>query len=183
MAELLEKTDSSYFPAFKDLFSDTVNALEEAQDIDIHLKPLIGHFEGIESTEFDELIPCFGPMFQSICLLWSHSKYYCRPARIIVLLQELNNSIMKRASSFLEPIDLFKGEIEESSEKVRQVYEILQAYKNTYEKYKEKVKTYFKGDQPAKEWEYSPKLVFARWDSFMERMNMIRVSKIKVKYK
>ncbi len=90
---------------------------------------------------------------------------------------------MKRASSFLEPIDLFKGEIEESSEKVRQVYEILQAYKNTYEKYKEKVKTYFKGDQPAKEWEYSPKLVFARWDSFMERMNMIRVSKIKVKYK
>jgi dynein heavy chain len=182
MAELLEKTDSSYFPAFKDLFSDTVNALEEAQDIDIHLKPLIGHFEAIESTEFDELIPCFGPMFHNICLVWSNSKFYCRPARIIVLLQEINNSIMKRASSFLEPIDLFKGEIEESSEKVRQVYDILQAYKSTYEKYRAKVKTYFKEGDSAKEWEYSPKLVFARWDSFMDRMNMIKVSRNKLNF-
>ena len=172
MAELLEKTNSSYFPAFKELFKETVSAFEEAQNIDIHLKPLSGYFESVETTEFEEVIPIFGPMFHTICLVCANSKYYCRPARIVVLLQELNNSLMKRANEYLEPLDLFKGEIEESMEKIRNTFNALQ----TYNEYKEKVGSYFKNGSPAKLWEFAPKLVFARWDRFMERMNMIRVS-------
>ena len=175
MAELLEKTNSSYFPAFKELFKETVSAFEEAQDIDIHLKPLAGYFESVETTEFEEVIPLFAPMFHTICLVWANSKYYCRPARIIVLLQELNNSIMKRANEFLEPLDLFKGELEESTEKIRITYNALDAYEKSYHEYKEKIGSYFKNDTQPKLWEFAPKLVFARWDRFMERMNMIRV--------
>ena len=176
MAELLEKTNSSYFPAFKELFKETVSAFEEAQDIDIHLKPLAGYFESIETTEFEEVIPLFAPMFHTICLVWANSKFYCRPARLIILLQEINNSIMKRANEFLEPLDLFKAETEESIEKIRQTFTTLDAYQKTYNEYKEKVESYFKNGSPAKLWEFAPKLVFARWDRFMERMNMIRVS-------
>ena len=55
MALLLEKTRSSYFPAFNGLFNEACEALEEAQDIDAHLKPLIGYFETIDTTEFDEV--------------------------------------------------------------------------------------------------------------------------------
>jgi dynein heavy chain len=176
MAELLEKTNSSYFPAFKELFKETVSAFEEAQDIDIHLKPLSGFFESVETTEFDEVGPIFGPMFHTICLVWANSKYYCRPARIVVLLQELNNSVMKRANEYLEPIDLFKGEIEESMEKIRITYNSLEAYQKAYNEYKVKVGLYFKDDRQPREWEFTPKLVFARWDRFMERMHMIRVS-------
>ena len=174
MAELLEKKNSSYFPAFKELFKETVSAFEEAQNIDIHLKPLSGYFESLETTEFDEIIPIFAPMFETICLVWSNSKYYCRPARIIVLIQEINNSMMKRASEYLEPIDLFKGEIEESMEKIRICFNCLEAYEKTYNEYKDKVGSFFK-NEPPKLWEFAPKIVFARWDKFMERMNMIRV--------
>ena len=136
MAQLLEKTGSSYFPAFKDLFKETVSALEEAQDIDAHLKPLAGHFESLETTEFDETASAFDPMFHTICLLWANSKYYCRPARIIILLQELNNVIIRRASEFLEPIDLFKGEPEESVEKIKVTFNTLDAYQKSYEKHR-----------------------------------------------
>ena len=176
MALLLEKTQSSYYPAFQDLLKETCNALEEAQDIDAHLKPLSGHFETLETNEFDEAAQCFNPMFHTICLLWSSSKYYCRPARIIVLLQEVNNVVMKRAGEFLEPIDLFKGEPEESIEKIKTCYSIIELYEKSYETHKEKVEIYFKNGLPAKKWEFSRKLVFARWDKFMERMNMIRVT-------
>ena len=176
MAQLLEKTGSSYFPAFKDLFKETVSALEEAQDIDAHLKPLAGHFESLETTEFDETASAFDPMFHTICLLWANSKYYCRPARIIILLQELNNVIIRRASEFLEPIDLFKGEPEESVEKIKVTFNTLDAYQKSYEKHRAKVKEYFKNGLPAREWEFTPKLVFARFDKFMEKMNMIRVN-------
>jgi dynein heavy chain, axonemal len=174
MAMLLEKTQSTYFPAFKVLFKETVGALEEAQDIDTHLKPLAGHFESLDTAEFDEAPQYFDQMFHTICLVWANSEYYCRPARIIVLLQEINNVVIKRATDFLEPLDLFKGEPDESVEKIRVTYEGLLAYKKSYETHKAKLGTYFKG-KPAKEWEFAPNLVFARWDKFMEKMNMIKV--------
>ena len=50
MAELLEKTQSSYYPSFKTLFTDVVNALTEAQDINLYLKPLMSHFEDFEQV-------------------------------------------------------------------------------------------------------------------------------------
>lgn len=174
MALLLEKTNSSYYPAFKDLYTETTSALEEAQDIDTHLKPLAGHFESLETTEFDEARASFDPMFHVICLLWANSKYYCRPARIVVLLQELNNLIIKRASEYLEPLDLFKGEPEESVEKIKSTYTSIEAYLKSYETHKAKLNTYFKQGNP-KEWEFARDLVFARWDKFMEKLNKIRV--------
>jgi len=174
MAELLEKTQSSYYPAFSELYKETASALEEAADIDVHLKPLSGHFEGIESTEFDECAELFEPLMHSICLLWSNSRHYCRPARIIVLLQELNNVVMRRASEFLEPLDLFKGEPDESVEKIRTCFNVLNTYEKCYDSHKAKLLGYFKeGGLEAKDWEFSRKMVFARWDKFMERMNMI----------
>lgn len=50
MAELLEKTNSSYYPSFKTIFHDVVQALTEAQDINLYLKPLSTHFEDLEQV-------------------------------------------------------------------------------------------------------------------------------------
>ena len=50
MAELLEKTDSSYFPAFQDLFKDVVHGLTVDQDINLYSKPLMTHFEDFEQV-------------------------------------------------------------------------------------------------------------------------------------
>jgi len=182
MAQLLEVSQSSYFPAFKDLFKETLGALEEAQDITDNLKPLSGQFESLETTEFDELKSAFDPMFHMICLLWAHSKHYCRPARIIVLLQELNNLMIRRATEFLEPLDLFKGEPEESLDKIKVCYGIIEAYQKSYSTHKSKVKEYFKNGLPAREWEFTPKLVLARFDKFMEKLDNIRVNKLVLFY-
>ncbi len=150
--------------------------MEEAQDIDIYLKPMSGHFESLETTEFDECGALFDPMFHGICLLWANSKFYCRPARIIILLQEMNNLVMRRANEYLEPIDLFKGEPEESVEKINVCCGVLQKYQACYEAHKERVLGFFKNGLPPRDWEFSRHMVFARWDKFMERMNMIKVS-------
>ena len=176
MAQLLEISQSSYFPAFKDLFMEIISAMEESQDITDNLKPIAGHFESLETSEFDQVKSSFDPMFHTICLIWANSKHYCRPARIIILLQELNNLIIKRATEFVEPLDLFKGEPEESIEKIRICFNSLDAYKLSYETHKLKVKDYFKNGLPAREWEFSPKLVFARYDKFIDKMNKLRVS-------
>jgi len=45
MGELLAKSDSSYYPSFLQIHNDVRYALDEAQDIDTHLRPLASHFE------------------------------------------------------------------------------------------------------------------------------------------
>ena len=96
MAELLRKTNSSYYPAFESLLQDVHDALEEAKEIDMYLKPVSQYFDTIETTDFGETEPIYGPMFHTLCLMWANCKAYRRPARIIVLLQEMNNLVMKQ---------------------------------------------------------------------------------------
>ena len=55
MAELLEKTHSSYYPSFTSLFRDVVQNLTEAQDINLYLKPLMSHFEDLEQVRIFRL--------------------------------------------------------------------------------------------------------------------------------
>jgi dynein heavy chain len=100
MAELLEKTNSSYFPSFKNIFRDVVEALTEAQDINVNLKPLRPHFEDYEQAEFDESKPLIDPMFHTVCLVWANSKYYNTPARVIILLQEVCNMVINQVIIF-----------------------------------------------------------------------------------
>ena len=173
MAELLERTQSSYFPVFKDIFRDVVAALEEAQDINMYLRPARHHFEDYEQSDFDESGPQLPPMMHTVCLIWVHSQYYNTPARIIVLLQEMCNMIINHARNYLDPSELFKGELEETIDKVRKAVEVLHAYKDTYEDHKNKLKSYFGEGEEPREWEFAPKLVFARYDKFTERVETI----------
>lgn len=74
----------------------------------------------------------------------------------------------------MEPLDLFKGEPDESMEKINQTVRALEAYQNAYHRYKNNLKDYFKDGEPVKEFDFAPKLVFARWDQFMERVRIIQ---------
>ena len=70
-------------------------ALTEAQDINLHLKPLKNHFEDLEQADFDESEKLLPPLLHVICLVWAKSKYYNTPGRIIVLLQETCNLLIE----------------------------------------------------------------------------------------
>lgn len=117
MAVILEMTDSAYFPCFRTLFRNVVggiinfdccldfesstlfiimnvSALTEARDIDMHLKGIARHFQGLEDTDFSEIVPLFRPMFHVLCLIWGESKYYCQSSRLMVVLKEICNLLI-----------------------------------------------------------------------------------------
>ena len=60
--------------------------------------------------------------------------------------------------------------------KIDKCFTTLEIYEKCYKVHREKVLEYFKNGLQPMAWEFSQKIVFARWDLFMERMNMIRVS-------
>ncbi|KAG8446024.1 hypothetical protein GDO86_013774 [Hymenochirus boettgeri] len=173
MAELLEMVRSSYFPAFTALFRDVVAALDEAQDINCHLKPLQRHFEDLENVEFNEAKPAISCLLHVICLVWSRSKYYNTPARIIVLMQEVCNLFIQQARSYLNPEDLLKGEVEESLNQVQGALSILHFLVSTFEEKRENLKNYYKNENEVKTWDFPSIMVFSRLNVFIRRLESI----------
>lgn len=70
-------------------------ALEEARDINTFLKPLRRQLEDMEQYDFTEIEKVLPALMHTIGLIWANSKFYCRPARIIVLLQEMCNMLIE----------------------------------------------------------------------------------------
>uniref|UniRef100_A0A8C2YH93 Dynein axonemal heavy chain 9 n=1 Tax=Coturnix japonica TaxID=93934 RepID=A0A8C2YH93_COTJA len=173
MIEMLERVESSYLPAFRVMLEDVEAALSEAQDIHLHLMPLRRHLEDIERTDFSEVQPLLLPLLHVVCLIWVTSKHYSRPARVVVLLQEICNLLIQQALVYLSPEDLLKGETEESLGKVQMVLSILNGFKDAFENRREELHTYYKPDQEVKEWNFHATMVFARLDSFLKRLEMV----------
>ncbi|XP_009976195.1 PREDICTED: dynein heavy chain 9, axonemal-like, partial [Tauraco erythrolophus] len=173
MMEVLERVESSYIPAFKDMLMDVEAALAEAQDIDLHLTPLKHHLEHIETVEFSEVEPFLVPLLHVVCWIWVTSKHYNVPVRIVVLLQEICNLLIQQALVYLSPEDLLKGEMEESLGKVQTVVGILNAFKGAFEERREKLHTYYEPGQEVREWDFHAVLVFARLDNFLKRLEMV----------
>ena len=80
-----------------------------------------------------------------------------------------------QSRTFLEPLEIFKGEVEETIEKVELARGILKHFRETYEHHRLHIRDYFKEKDP-RSWEFAPQLVFHRFDKFVERVDMVHVS-------
>ncbi len=77
---------------------DILEALKEAQDVHMFLKPLQVHFEEMEECDYLELEKRIPPMFHCVCLVWANCESYQHPSRIVVLLREVSNLIISLVS-------------------------------------------------------------------------------------
>ncbi|XP_032136134.1 dynein heavy chain 9, axonemal isoform X1 [Sapajus apella] len=173
MARLLDKLQSSYFPAFKAMYRDVVAALAEAQDIHVHLMPLQRHLETLENAEFPEVKSRLQPLLHVVCLIWATCKCYRSPGRLTVLLQEICNLLIQQASNYLSPEDLLRSEVEESQRKLQVVSDTLSFFKQVFQDRRENLHTYFKENQEVKEWDFQSSLVFVRLDGFLGRLHVV----------
>ncbi|NXB68815.1 DYH9 protein, partial [Struthidea cinerea] len=174
MLEVLERAQSIYVPAFQNMLVDVEAALSEARDIDLHLTPLQQPLEDIEAAEFSKVKPLLVPLLHVVCWIWVSSKHYSVPVRIVVLLQEICNLLIQQAVVYLSPEDLLKGEVEESLGKVQTVFDILNAFKGAFEERRERLHVYYQPGQEVRKWDFHTRLVFARLDSFLKRLEMVK---------
>jgi len=73
-------------------------ALNEAEDISLYLKPIKQLLDQIELVEFQYIAQHLPALMHVVCLTWSHSRFYCRPGRVVVLLQEVCNFLIDKVS-------------------------------------------------------------------------------------
>jgi dynein heavy chain, axonemal len=164
MGELLKQSKSSYFPSFENIQNDVQQALKEAQEIDVYLPSLRGHFESIESSDLLEGKQLFHPMFHIIGLICKNCVDYAKPTKIVVLLQKICNLVMQQVSEQLEPNKLFKGEVDEASEMMNDARNYIRTFRNEYDAVRQGMGT---------AWDFSSSLVFAKLDKFSRQMDSI----------
>uniref|UniRef100_A0AAQ5XVQ1 Dynein axonemal heavy chain 11 n=1 Tax=Amphiprion ocellaris TaxID=80972 RepID=A0AAQ5XVQ1_AMPOC len=165
--EILRRVKSSYYSAFKDV------SVLEAEDIDLHLRPLRRQISNLEERSFPQVDTLLPPLFHTLCLIWCHSKYYCTPQRMVVLLQEFCNLIIEKAFAYLIPEELFKMELEEGMERVQISISVLRTFKQLFHAHRQKIPKYYRHSQNMKLWDFPASLVFKRSDCIVERLLMI----------
>ncbi|XP_029930046.1 dynein heavy chain 11, axonemal [Myripristis murdjan] len=171
--EILRRIKSSYYSSFNDICLKVNNAVLEAEDIDLYLRPLRRLISSLEERSFPQTESLLPPLFHTLCLIWSHSQYYCSPQRMVVLLQELCNLIIEKAFAYLIPEELFKMELEEGVERVQMTISVLRSFKRLFHVHRQRIPQYYTHGQTIRLWDFPATLVFERTDRIMDRLLMI----------
>ncbi|KAF0047081.1 hypothetical protein F2P81_000714 [Scophthalmus maximus] len=171
--EILRRVKSSYYSSFKDVCIKVNEAVLEAEDIDLYLRPLRRLISSLEERSFPQVDVLLPPLFHTLCLIWSRSQCYCTPKRMVVLLQEFCNLIIDKAFAYLIPEELFKMELEEGVERVQITISVLRNFKQFFHTHRQRIPEYYTHSQTIKLWDFPATLVFQRSDRIMERLLMI----------
>ena len=127
----------------------------------------------LSKTDFVDMRPLLPPLIHTICLVYTHSKYYNTTARIIVLMQELCNLIIDLARKSLDPQTIFHNEVEESLESIKIAIRNFREFKACYQEYKARLSTYFGPEDTFRPWDFREALIFQRLDNFMDRLETL----------
>uniref|UniRef100_A0A3Q3L381 Dynein axonemal heavy chain 11 n=1 Tax=Labrus bergylta TaxID=56723 RepID=A0A3Q3L381_9LABR len=171
--EILRRVKSSYYSSFKDVCLQVDEAVLEASDIDLYLRPLRRLISSLEEKSFPQVDSVFPPLFHTLCLIWSRSKYYCSPKRMVVIMQEFCNLIIEKAIAYLIPEELFKMELEEGVERVQITISVLRTFKQLFHTHRQQIHKYYSHNQTIKLWDFPATLVFEHSDRIIERLHMI----------
>ena len=162
--KVLEVTKSTYFPAFNRLCKEVAQARMESNDNVLYLKA-IETWIGNLASDFSEVQDHFKPLMHTILLIWRNSKFYNTPGRLVVLMREICNQLIKQAVEYVNGPEMFEGEPEPAVELLKTALKVCVTFKSTYFDYKARAST----ECPSNPWRFQNSALFARLDGFLER--------------
>lgn len=171
LALIIEAANSVYVNQMKRIISNVAAGYEEANDINLYLKPLQYQLEKMRSTEFPEAMPFIAPLLHTVVMIWSRSTYIASNKRIVHLFKLLNNKIFELVCDTLNPQSIFAGDIADTLEKVTKTLKNMSHYKEIYVECRAKLKEF--KSQNAEMWSFDPDEIFTDFDVFVKRLEKI----------
>ncbi|CAL8284422.1 unnamed protein product [Lota lota] len=174
MAYILKNT-SVYWPTLNQIYMDVSEALREALDVTLYLKPIQKILETVGQMEYAKLKTYTIAVMHTVALTWANSEYYCRPCRIIVILQEMFNLYIDMTKTFIGPEKVMKGLTQRNDDIQANIgisIQTIMTLKESYQSCKSRMGGLFKNGN-AKNWDFPSNLVFSRLDIFLERLTTI----------
>jgi len=139
-----------------------------------YLRTLEDWFDRLNNEEnFPNLLELFKPTLHIILLIWKNSKHYNTPARLVVLMREICNSLINQACKYVSGEQIFslieQEEAGKAVEQLRTTLSVCGTFKSTYFAYRATASA----ECPANPWRIQNNALFMRLDSFLERCNDI----------
>ena len=146
------------------------HARAEANNIIKYLQPLVAWFEALENeNDFDSITNLFHPILHTLLLVWKSSAYYNTPSRLVVIMREISNTIIRQATSYLEGDALFDlidaGDTSIVVKKLEATLRVMGIFKSVYFEYKSRTSL----ECPENAWKIQNNAIFVRLDGFLER--------------
>ena len=171
--DFLDRSKSTYCTPFAKLCREIFTAKIEANDNTTFLEPLETWFEALGSGDFMSIRETFRPIMCAILCIWKHSKHYNIPGRLVVLIREICNALVKQATDYLSGEAIFQMISDEEGGKavdmLKIVLKVCGFFKSVYFDYKAKASQ----DCPENPWRIQNNALFMRLDSFLERCHDI----------
>ena len=107
--KFLEQNKSTYTGPFSKLQKEVHIAKYEANENYKYLKTLEELFDQLtdSSKELPEVADLFVPIMHTILLIWTYSEHYNTPSRLVVLIREICNAIIKACCGKINGEEIF----------------------------------------------------------------------------
>ena len=170
----LDQSKSTYCTTFARLCKEVFTARLEANDNTKYLRTLEVWFHQLNGEDdFPKTVELFKPVLHIILLIWKNSKHYNTPNRLVVLMREICNSLIRQATKYVSGEQIFTMiEAEEATMAVNMLKTTLHVcgtFKSTYIDYK----TTANAECPLNPWKMQNNALFMRLDCFLERCHDI----------
>ena len=169
LLKFLDSAKSTYNMPFAKLCKEVFQARTEAIDNVMFLNPLRIWFEKNRDASFSRLPEVFRPMMHLLLLVWKNSRFYNTPARLVVMMREICNSLISKATGYINGKTVFEMiENEEANRAVSMLKTTLRVcgnFKSAYFDYKAKANS----ECPTNPWRIQNNALFVRLDAFLER--------------
>ena len=143
LLRFLDTAKSTYNAPFAKLCKEVFQSRAESSNNSKFLKPLRSWFEKLEDeSNFNNLPDHFTPIMHLILLVWKGSAYYNTPARLVVLIREICNTLIRQAQKYIDGARVFEmienEETREAIEMLQNVVKVFGKFKSTFFEYKNK---------------------------------------------
>jgi len=183
--QFLDEAHSTYCTPFAKLCREVFAAREEANDNVKYLRTLDNWVSKLnDGVSFDDLDSVFKPLMHVILLIWKNSGHYNTPARLVVLVREICNAVIKQALGYVNGKAVFNSiSDDEEAEAIRlltKTIEVCGQLKAVYASYKSTANA----ECPDRPWRIQNAALFVRLDAFIERCHdVLEMTQIVVKFK
>jgi dynein heavy chain len=172
----LDLSKSTYCTPFAKLCKEVFTARIEANDNVKYLSTLEPWFDqlvGNVQDDFGSLMYLFRPTMHLILMIWKNSKCYNTPGRLVVLIREICNALIKQSCDYVSGEEIFRlideNEAGHAVEKLKTTLKVCGTFKSTYFDYKATANA----ECAANPWRIQNNALFVRLDTFLERCHDI----------
>lgn len=164
--KFLEQNKSTYTAPFSKLQKEVQAARAEANENFRYLQTLLPLFNALtdEAKGLSDVAELFVPIMHTILLIWTYSQHYNTPSRLVVLIREICNAIIKQCRNYIGGEEIFgsidAGEPQEAHDKLTLALDVCSKFKDAYFEYKARARN---------QWKITTNALFVRLDSFSER--------------